>query len=435
MKKYINSRVIIVILLVLTVFFSTVLVGCDMGGGSGSTENQSGSASDFESSSIGDSESSENSSSQGQSETASESEEDKDPEFTDHVKSIQTCDQVVLDYFAAKTEQEQYDIMKRYKNTKHDSQPEVKFYVKRSDPPYLLRVADNTEMKNAYTKVYETKQIVFGGTLIPGKTYYYEVEDSSSTVVYRGTLNVEQSPVRVITVGGGANIRDLGGYSVGNGYRVKYGLLIRGAQLNGRNGGPKITADGITTMRDILGVKTELDLRNAGVDDGGQTACVFGEDKTYLKFNFQQYDNAFKSVGNLGLIKEIFEFLADENNYPVYFHCNAGADRTGTLTYLINGLLGVDYDTLTKDFELTSFGGQGQRLRSDDTGSGYGTTGVFQNNSSNYVAWGKMNQYILDNYKSENTLSEKIEKFLIEKAGCKKSDLDKLKTIMLEQVA
>ena len=430
MKKIFNSKTAISLLLVLTMLFAMALVGCAAGGNSGSSAGIS------ESASIKDSaESGSDSSISEDSGNTSESIEEKDPEFTDHVKSIQTCDQVVLDYFAAKTEQEQYEIMKRYKNTKHDSQPEVKFYVKRSDAPYLFKLADNTEMQNAYTKIYETKQIVFGGTLIPGKTYYYEVEDSEGTIVYRGTLNVEQSPVRVISVGGGANIRDLGGYVTEDGSKVKYGRLIRGAQLNGRNGGPMLTADGIATMRDVLGVKTELDLRNAGVDDGGQTSCFLGEDKTYLKFNFQQYDNAFKSVGNLGLIKEIFEFLADENNYPVYFHCNAGADRTGTLTYLINGLLGVDYATLTKDFELTSFGGQGQRLRSDDTGSGYGTTGVFQDNSSNYVAWGKMHQYILDNYPNENTLSEKIERFLMEKAGCEKSDLDKLKTIMLEQVA
>jgi len=323
--------------------------------------------------------------------------------------------------------------MKRYKDTLHDSQPEIKFYVKRSTPPYVLKVADNTEMENAYTKTYDTKQIVFGGTLIPGKTYYYEVRDSAGAAVYRGTVNAEQSPVRVISVSGGRNIRDLGGYKTESGKTVKYGLLLRGAQLNGRNGGPMLTADGIETMRNILGVKTELDLRKGGEngDDGGQTSCFFGADKNYLKYSFEQYDNALKSQANLTYIKEIFAFLADENNYPVYFHCNAGADRTGTLAYLINGLLGVSYEDLTKDFELTSFGGQGQRLRSDDTGSGYGTTGVYRNDSGNYIAWGKMHKYILDSYPDETPLSAKIEKFLIEKANCTQEDIRQLKNIML----
>lgn len=422
MKKIFITKALVVLILIITLFSTTFFVGC---GGNNSTDssdrNQSSSA-------IEDS-GNDNDSSSGISD------DEREPSFEDHVKQIETCDDVVLDYFAAETEQEQYNIMNRYKNTKHDSQTEVKIYVKNGNAPYLLKVADNTAMESAFTKTSYAKQIIFGGTFVPGKTYYYEVEDCEQTIVYRGTINVAKSPVRVISVGGGANIRDIGGYAAGDGYRVKYGLLIRGAQLNGRNGGPMLTADGIATMRNILGVKTELDLRNAGVDDGGQTVCFFGEDKTYLKYNFQQYDRALTSPGNLELIKEIFAFLADENNYPIYFHCNAGADRTGTLTYLINGLLGVSYENLTKDFELTSFGGQGQRLRSDDTGSGYGTTGVFQDNSSNYVAWGKMHKYILDNYPSEATLSEKIEKFLIEKAGCEKSNLDKIKTIMLEEIA
>ena len=39
----------------------------------------------------------------------------------------------------------------------------------------------------------------------------------------------------------------------------------------------------------------------------------------------------------------------------VYFHCMAGADRTGTLAFIIGALLGVSESDLSKDFELTSF--------------------------------------------------------------------------------
>ena len=64
-------------------------------------------------------------------------------------------------------------------------------------------------------------------------------------------------------------------------------------------------------------------------------------------------------------IKSIFEVLGDENNYPIMFHCNAGADRTGTVAFLINGVLGVSYEDLTRDFELTSFSKGGRRWRSN----------------------------------------------------------------------
>ena len=40
---------------------------------------------------------------------------------------------------------------------------------------------------------------------------------------------------------------------------------------------------------------------------------------------------------------------------PVYFHCKTGADRTGTLAFLIESLLGVTETDKSIDFELTSF--------------------------------------------------------------------------------
>ena len=36
-------------------------------------------------------------------------------------------------------------------------------------------------------------------------------------------------------------------------------------------------------------------------------------------------------------------------------HCTGGADRTGTVSFLVNALLGVDERTLIQDYELTSF--------------------------------------------------------------------------------
>lgn len=411
----------------LVTFITAVLMIVCFTVGCSSDGDQSGSSVADNSSQSSDSGVSDDSSDSGSGEIP------ENPEFSDHVKEIYACDDIVASYFAAKTEQEQYDIITAYANTYHDEQPIVKIYVKNGVMPYTVKLADNESLNNAVVSSSNSKQISLGGMLIPGKTYYYEVADSTDAVVYRGTIIVNASPVRVISVGGGRNIRDLGGYKTENGKTVKYGLLLRGAQLNGRKGGPMLSAAGIETMRNVLGVKTELDLRTGGDngDDGGQTACFFGEDRNYFKYSLNQYDRALTAEQSLTSLNKIFKMLADENSYPVYFHCNAGADRTGTLAYLINGLLGVSYEDLTKDFELTSLGGQGMRLRSDDTGSGYGTTGVFQDNANNYVAWGKMHKYIEDNYSSEATLSAKIEKFLIEKAQITQNEIQQIKSIML----
>ena len=40
---------------------------------------------------------------------------------------------------------------------------------------------------------------------------------------------------------------------------------------------------------------------------------------------------------------------------PVYFHCTAGADRTGTLACVLEGILGMSQSDIDKDYELTCF--------------------------------------------------------------------------------
>lgn len=41
----------------------------------------------------------------------------------------------------------------------------------------------------------------------------------------------------------------------------------------------------------------------------------------------------------------------------------AGADRTGNTAFLLEGVLGVDEESITKDYELTSFSMYGRRPR------------------------------------------------------------------------
>ena len=121
-------------------------------------------------------------------------------------------------------------------------------------------------------------------------------------------------------------------------------------------------------------------------------------------------------------IKQAMELLADENNYPIYFHCSAGADRTGTFAYLVNGLLGVPYEDLVKDFEITSFSTYGNRYRSavkeDNT---FTDSGIFQNDNNNWVAFGKLHELMVVEYGDDDKpLYYAIENYL--KQVCEVSD-------------
>ena len=173
---------------------------------------------------------------------------------------------------------------------------------------------------------------------------------------------------------------------------------------------------------------------------------MFGEGVAYYKCTYGQYNyifpdfkeerpvtREFKEISKASA-KEIFELLANEDNYPVFYHCNAGADRTGTLTFLINGLLGVSYEDLTKDFELTSFSEAGARYRSMVTPEGtFDDSGVFQNNQGNYVAWDKMYDFMMETYGTgDGKLSSAIENYLVTVCEIEEATLDSIRSILLE---
>ena len=50
-----------------------------------------------------------------------------------------------------------------------------------------------------------------------------------------------------------------------------------------------------------------------------------------------------------------FRVFCRRENYPIYFHCIGGADRTGALAYVLNGVLGVDRHEMETDWESTFY--------------------------------------------------------------------------------
>ncbi len=48
-------------------------------------------------------------------------------------------------------------------------------------------------------------------------------------------------------------------------------------------------------------------------------------------------------------------YICDKSNYPIYFHCISGADRTGSLAYVLLGALGVARHDIETDWESTFY--------------------------------------------------------------------------------
>ena len=55
------------------------------------------------------------------------------------------------------------------------------------------------------------------------------------------------------------------------------------------------------------------------------------------------------------------------NHDNIYFHCTIGTDRTGTIAYFLEGLLGVSEEDRLRDYEMTYFFGLTNRTRFHDT--------------------------------------------------------------------
>ena len=120
-------------------------------------------------------------------------------------------------------------------------------------------------------------------------------------------------------------------------------------------------------------------------------------------------------------VKETFCFVVQclRENKPVYFHCAAGRDRTGTLAVLLEGALGVSESDMAKDYELTYF--------SPEDWSMY--KGEYQHIISTYSF-----QSIFKTIKNETdsgTYQERIVKYLLQ-IGVPQKDIDDLRSIMLE---
>ena len=342
-------------------------------------------------------------------------------------------------YLEAKTEEAQIDVLQDYRISVgwDTSTPISVWWSGNGSSSYTVNLATDREMQTAVSYTVERSSINYTfENLIPGTTYYYNVSGTKtgdSTPI--DSFTVADYPVRWITAGGVSNMRDLGGWNTVDGKKVRYGLIYRGGMLNGYNNGPKITEKGRQVFVEQLGMRSELDLRNAS-DNGGQVGCAW-VGGAYNLWSLSAYDSISRysgrySAANKESLRKIFAFLSNENNYPVYVHCNWGADRTGTLSYLINGLLGVPYEELVKDFELTTFSPSGARYRSAIEDGKFSDTGIMRNDSKNYVAFGRMHEIFTTYYQGEGEpLSAAIEKYLLEEVGVTQAQIDSIKRIMI----
>lgn len=174
---------------------------------------------------------------------------------------------------------------------------------------------------------------------IPNKYTEYVVRNGG-VVSQVGTLK-PTGFLRQIKSAVAENVRDLGGWACDGG-TVKYGKLFRGGEINAYD-------------RDVLvnqcGIRHELNLRSKA--EANRTKSPLGDD-----IGFTCPENyVWMSISDKTTWKEILSCIFEcvTKNEPVYFHCAAGADRTGTVACIIEAILGMSQSDIDKDYELTCF--------------------------------------------------------------------------------
>lgn len=239
---------------------------------------------------------------------------------------------------------------------------------------YIFSISENEDMSDAAS--YRTRFYQYdrtgGFNFFVRHRYYWQV--SATVKLADGTEVTETSKIstfrtlegpRTMDVNGVANFRDLGGYDA-NGGVLRQGLIYRCGRLNSNyKAASSISGTGKKTLKE-LGIKSEIDLRGSINDDGyyqngfkadgtEQMHSWGGDQITYYLFPAIYHDTILQETDGRKMIKDAFEVLANPDAYPIIFHCSIGTDRTGILAFLIEGICGVAYETMERDYLFSNF--------------------------------------------------------------------------------
>jgi protein-tyrosine phosphatase len=167
---------------------------------------------------------------------------------------------------------------------------------------------------------------------------------------------------RVIELAGCYNFRDLGGYPTGDGRRVRWRQLYRSDALH------LLTAADVTRLRHDLGVGDVVDLRSSAEVRADGRGLL---EREAVRFHhLPLFDGEVRSGGAeradytladryvllaeyaAEAIGRVVTVLAEAPG-PAVYHCAAGKDRTGVISAVVLGVLGVRDEVIVADYAAT----------------------------------------------------------------------------------
>lgn len=280
------------------------------------------------------------------------------------------------------------------------------------------------EFANVVTHPLDSDSVVIWNT-IPGETLHYRILESESAaapILQQGVVTTE-GQVRMIYTPNIHNIRDLGGWPLEGGGRIRYGKIFRGSKFHDSKT-TYLTRDDSLLLR-ALGIQCEFDLRGGDESYGSgtkPTKSILGKDIDYVIHPVGSYAYRTALEDHANHIRYIWNLVKKHilAGKTIFMHCSQGCDRAGTWSFLIEGLLGVSEDNLVKDYELSSFTQDPtfHRWRNEHT------------RHPSYDFRGMMD-YIKQ--QQGETLQEKFEYFLISKCLIPQTEINQLKELLIER--
>lgn len=229
-----------------------------------------------------------------------------------------------------------------------------------ADYPTYLEISDADDFSSESTvDISETRQCATDRDLfssvsnfLTGKTYFWRVRQNGEYSEVR-SFSTAPDPIRPLRVDGVPNFRDLGGRFNTEGRRMKQGLLYRGRFLErDEDEFAGLTDSGKRTFVERLGIKTEIDLREE--EEGKRTESPAGPGVRYVQVSHDSSWGGTLNDRGMGQLHQIFDVLFDPASYPVYFHCYSGADRTGFISVVIGGIVGMSDENIIIDYNFTA---------------------------------------------------------------------------------
>jgi protein-tyrosine phosphatase len=175
-------------------------------------------------------------------------------------------------------------------------------------------------------------------------------------------VTIEREWTRRLAWEGVLNARDLGGYPAAGGRETRWGAVVRSDSLGDLSGAGRAALAG-------YGIRAIIDLRladeiarhpNPFAEPGDHgvvytnvsiidPAAGFPPDTFTLAENYLWMLDRFR-----GFVAEVMAAIAGAPEGGVLIHCAAGKDRTGLISALLLGLVGVPPETIAADYALTA---------------------------------------------------------------------------------